>query len=68
MMKLRDRWYWFRKNTWNYFLFLLFFLPYGAWVTLWSLYDATKILTTTNGSAEIRPPWKWQWNLYNDED
>lgn len=60
-MTFGERFYWFRRNLFNFILLLIFVIPYGVWLIVCSLIRAIIILFDTSGSEEITPPWRWKW-------
>lgn len=65
-MKTIERFYWFRRNLFNFILLLIFVIPYGVWLTVCSLIRVIIILFDTSGSEVITPPWRWKW--WEDEE
>lgn len=60
-MTFGERFYWFRRNLFNFILLLIFVIPYGVWLIVCSLIRAIIILFDTSGSGVITPPWRWKW-------
>lgn len=60
-MTFGERFYWFRRNLFNFILLLIFVIPYGVWLIVCSLIRAIIILFDTSGSEAITPPWRWKW-------